>query len=402
MHFIQEIHEDVYWVGVNDRRLQRFENMFPLKNGVAYNSYLIKDDKNTLMDCVDSTRVQQFLENVSAALDGEDLDYVVVQHMEPDHCGTINFILDKYPNCKFVGNKKTFMLYEQFYDDSFKDRYFEIKDKDILEIGKHKLQFYFAPMVHWPEVFMTYEITQSLFFSADAFGAFDVHEGSLYSGKYVMDDFWMNEARRYYINIVGKHGKMVMNLFNKIKDLQIKVILPLHGPVYNDPKSIEIMLDKYKTWASFESEEKGVVIAFCSMYGNMELAADILANEISKLGVTKIKMHDVSQTHASYIISDCHRYSNAVFTPINYNAVLYYEMDALLRELTGTGYKNKHISFLNGWSWGGNSQKIAEEILNNANHEFIGEVVKIQSSMKEEDYEHIKQLAREIADDLNN
>ncbi|MDO4661747.1 MAG: FprA family A-type flavoprotein [Tissierellia bacterium] len=401
MYFIQEIFDKVYWVGVNDRRIERFENMFLLKKGVAYNSYLIRDEKTLLMDCVDGNFAQQFLDNVEGALDGRDLDYLVVNHMEPDHCGTIKFILNKYPNCKFVGNKKTFQFFEQFYDGDYSDRYYEVKENDEINIGSHNFKFVFAPMVHWPEVMMVYETNNSYLFSADAFGAFDAHEGSLFAKDYYKRDNWINEARRYYINIVGKHGNMVMNVFKKIENLPIKAIMSLHGPVYSDEESINFILDKYKTWASFKPEKKGVLIAFSSMYGNLALASDILANELSKLGVTDISMFDVSNTDYGYIISDAHKYSHAVFTPMNYNAELYPKMDALLRELVSTGYKNRHISLLNSWSWCGNSLKIAQDILSKGNHTYVGDVVKIKSSVKEENLSEIKALAKAIKEDMD-
>lgn len=401
MQFYREVCKNVYWVGANDRRLKRFENMFPLRNGVTYNSYLIKDEVNVLMDNIDSSATRQYLENVESVLNGEKLDYLIVQHIEPDHCGSIDFLLKEHPECKFVGNAKTFKLFEQFYSDKYRNRYYEVKDMDELNIGERTLKFVFAPMVHWPEVMVTYDTKDKLLFSADAFGAFNVIEGNFEASKYIHRESWMDEARRYYINIVGKHGRMVMNLFKKIEGLPINVILPLHGPIYDDPESISIILDKYKHWASFTPEEKGVCIVFASMYKDTELAADILASELSKLNVENIRIYDVSDTDFSYIISDCHRYSNTVFAPINYNANNYHKMDAFVRELVGTGYSNRHISFLNNWSWGGKSLDQTKEVLESGKHTYIGEDVKINSSMKEEQLEQIIELAKAIKADLD-
>lgn len=403
MQFIKKVYDNIFWVGANDRGLKRFENMFILPNGVTYNSYIIKDEKNVLMDGSDSSVIRTYLDNVEAALDGEDLDYIIVQHMEPDHCGSIDFILDKYPNCKFVGNQKTIKFFHQFYpNDKFEeDRFVEIKDGDELNIGKRNLKFVFAPMVHWPEVFMTYETTEGLFFSADAFGSFDVLEGHISAKHYIKKQSWVDENRRYYINIVGKQGRMVTNLLKKVSGFEINAIFPLHGPVYDDKESIRFILDKYDKWANFKPESKGVEIVFSSMYGNTELAADVLASKLDELGVENIKLYDVSDTDYSYIIADAHKYSNQVFVAMNYNAGLYHKMDALLRELVGTGYQNRHISFIHNFSWGGKSLEQAKEILENGKHEYIGEDFIINSSMKDDQEKTLEDLAKAIKEDLD-
>lgn len=403
MQFTKKVYNNIYWVGANDRRLNRFENMFSLPNGVSYNSYIIKDEKNVLMDGADSSVLRTYLENVSYVLDGEDLDYIVVQHMEPDHCGSIDFILKNYPNCKFVGNSKTIKLFNQFYpnEEFSEDRFIEIKDNDELNIGKRNLKFIFAPMVHWPEVFMTYETSEGLFFSADAFGSFDVIEGHIDAKYYIKKDSWLDENRRYYINIVGKHGKMVTNLLKKVADFEINAIFPLHGPIYSDKESIDFILNKYDKWANFKPEEKGVNIVFSSMYGNTELVSDLLASKLDEIGVENIKLTDVSETDFSYIIADCHKFSNQVFVAMNYNAELYYKMDALLRELVGTGYKNRHISFIHNYSWGGKSLEQAKAILEGKNLTHIGEDFIINSSMTNKQEKDLENLARAIKEDLD-
>ena len=403
MQNIREVLENIYYVGVNDRRITRFENMFPLENGVAYSSFIIKDEKNVLLDSVESAFTRQYLQNIEKALDGKDLDYVVIHHMEPDHCRNIDFVLQKYPNAKFVGNAKTFKFYEQFYNDDFKDRYYEVKDGDELNLGKHNLKFVFAPMVHWPEVMMSYETNNGYLFSADAFGSFNAIEGHLKAKNIIHRGDWLEQARRYYINIVGKFGKQVQALFKKVEGLEINAILPLHGPVYDDKESIDFILDKYTKWATYTPEEKGVVICYASMYGDTEEAADILAAELADLGVNEdIEIYDVSNTDPSYMIAACHRFSNAVFAPINYNSGLYYKMEAFLTELVGTGYQNRHISFLNNWSWGGTSLKVSKEILEKGKHEYIGEDVLVNSSVKDEQVEGLKALAKAIKEDLDN
>ncbi|MBZ2387040.1 MBL fold metallo-hydrolase [Anaerococcus murdochii] len=402
MHNIIEVLDNIYWVGVNDRRINRFENMFEVPNGVSYNAFVIKDEKNVLMDSVEGAFTRQYLENVAAALDGEELDYIVVSHMEPDHCRNIDFILKEYPNCKFVGNAKTHKLFEQFYDNKFADRYVEIKDGEELNIGKRNLKFVFAPMVHWPEVFMTYETTEGLFFSADAFGAFNAIAGNIEASKVIHKGDWLEQARRYYINIVGKQGKMVQNLFKKVEGLDINAILPLHGPVYKDPESISFIMEKYGHWAGFTPEQKGVAIVYASMYGDTEQASDILANYLAQEGIEDIVLYDISDWDFSYPVADCHRFTHSVFAPINYNAGLYYKMDAFLRELVGTGYQNRTVSFLNNWSWGGRSLEIAQEILEPAKLNYIGDVVKINSGVKDTQVAELKELAKLIAEDVKN
>lgn len=402
MNNIREITDNVFYVGVNDRRIDRFENMFPLTKGVAYNSYLIKDKKNVLLDSVEAAFTRAYLENIEKALDGEDLDYLVIHHMEPDHCRNIDFVLNKYPNAKFVGNAKTFKFYEQFYNDAFKDRYYEVKEGDEIDLGKHKLKFVFAPMVHWPEVMMSYESTDKLLFTADAFGAFNAIDGHLKAKNIIHRGNWLDEARRYYVNIVGKFGNQVQALFKKVHDLEVSAILPLHGPVYDDKESIDFIMEKYNKWSTFTPEEKGVVIVFASMYGDTEQACDILAKELAELGVNEeIEIYDVSNTDPSYIISACHKYSHAVFAPINYNSGLYYKMGAFLEELVGTGYKNRHIAFLNNWSWGGTSLKVSKELLEAGKHTYIGEDVLINSAVKDQQVEEIKDLAKAIKEDLD-
>ena len=360
----------------------------------------MKDEKNVLFDSVESGFAREYLENIEAALDGEDLDYVVIEHMEPDHCRNIDFVLRKYPNAKFVGNAKTFKFYEQFYNDEFKDRYLEVKDGDTLNIGKREFKFVFAPMVHWPEVMMSYEVNEGILFSADAFGSFNAISGPIEAKDVIHKGDWLDQARRYYINIVGKFGNMVQNLFKKVEGLPINTILALHGPVYTDKESIDFILEKYNRWSTFTPEEKGVAIVYSSMYGDTEEACDILAKYLSDYGVKDIAIYDVSDWDPSYPISDCHRYSHTVFAPINYNSGLYYKMEAFLKELVGTGYQNRSVSFINNWSWGGNSLKISKEILENSKLTYVGEDVKVNSSVKDPQVEELKALAKAIAEDV--
>ncbi len=399
MFFYQQLENDLYRIGVNDRRTARFENMFPMPDGVSYNSYLIKDEKKVLFDTVDASFINDFYSNLNHALGEDKLDYLVITHMEPDHSSAINMVLKDHPDCKLVGNKKTFQFMEQFFGDKFTDRYLEVKNGETLEIGKRTLEFVFAPMVHWPEVMFVLSSEGELF-SADAFGTFGAIEGHYSSDLIDMDRAFIDEARRYYINIVGKQGRSVSTVLKKLEGKEVKMILPLHGPIHRQKEKIEYFIDKYKTWAGFESEEDGVLIAYSSMYGNTEEAADMLAYELSENGVKNIHIYDVSEYDYSYIISDAHKFSNFVYTAINYNTDLYPRMDAFLRELVGTGFQNRKVSVITNMSWGGRAEKIAEEILANAKLEKIGETISLKSSLDEEKVGEIKELAKAIAESM--
>lgn len=399
MFFYQQLENDLYRIGVNDRRTARFENMFPMPDGVSYNSYLIKDEKKVLFDTVDASFINDFYSNLNHALGEDKLDYLVITHMEPDHSSAINMVLKDHPDCKLVGNKKTFQFMEQFFGDKFTDRYLEVKNGETLEIGKRTLEFVFAPMVHWPEVMFVLSSEGELF-SADAFGTFGAIEGHYSSDLIDMDRAFIDEARRYYINIVGKQGRSVSAVLKKLEGKEVKMILPLHGPIHRQKDKIEYFIDKYKTWAGFESEEDGVLIAYSSMYGNTEEAADMLAYELSENGVKNIHIYDVSEYDYSYIISDAHKFSNFVYTAINYNTDLYPRMDAFLRELVGTGFQNRKVSVITNMSWGGRAEKIAEEILANAKLEKIGETISLKSSLDEKKVGEIKELAKAIAESM--
>nr|WP_311444980.1 FprA family A-type flavoprotein [Ezakiella coagulans] len=399
MFFYQQLENDLYRIGVNDRRTARFENMFPMPDGVSYNSYLIKDEKKILFDTVDASFINDFYSNLNHALGEDKLDYIVITHMEPDHSSAINMVLKDHPDCKLVGNKKTFQFLEQFFGDEFKDRYLEVKNGETLEIGKRTLEFIFAPMVHWPEVMFVLSSEGELF-SADAFGTFGAIEGHYSSDLIDMDRAFIDEARRYYINIVGKQGRSVIAILKKLEGKEVKMILPLHGPIHRQKDKIEYFIKKYTTWGSFESEEDGVLIAYSSMYGNTEEAADMLAYELSENGVKNIHIYDVSEYDYSYIISDAHKFSNFVYTAINYNTDLYPRMDAFLRELVCTGFQNRKVSVITNMSWGGRAEKIAEEILESSKLEKIGETISLKSSLDEEKAAEIKALAKAIADSM--
>lgn len=399
MFLYEKLSDDLIRLGVNDRRIARFENMYPIPHGISYNSYLIKGDKNTLFDTVDTCFMDQFLQNLDAALEGKDLDYLVMSHMEPDHSSAISLVLQKYPNCKLVGNKKSFQFLEQFYNVEDKDNYVVVNDGDTLDIGSRTLTFKFAPMVHWPEVMFT-QTDKGELFTADAFGTFGAIEGHITSDLIDMDEAFFSEARRYYYNIVGKFGRNTAAILKKIDLDTVNMILPLHGPVHCQKEKIAAFVEKYSLWANYTPEEKGVMIVFASMYGNTELAADTLAYYLSQEGVKNIKVYDVSEHQHSYIISDAHRFSNLVITPINYNTELYPQMDAFLRELVATGYSGRNYSVITNGSWGGRSEAVADEILSKSKMTKLGDTVTIKSAATAENLEELKALAKTIKESL--
>ncbi len=396
MNLCRRINEHCYWIGVNDRRLQRFENMFPLDNGVSYNSYLILDEKICIMDSVDSSAADQYMANIEALLGERCPDYLVVQHMEPDHCGSIQQLLERYPQCRMVGNKKTFQLYEQFYDSRFRERYLEVADNDHLNLGAIDLRFILAPNVHWPEVMVTYDELHHLLFSADAFGSFGAIQGNLFYDE-LDSDQELPELRRYYSNIVGRQGASVQRLFKKLEDLELDVLCPLHGRVFRRVVDVAFILDKYQHWSTYTPEENGVVLFWSSMYGNMELAMDKLALYLSEAGVREIKCFDVSQTDPSYIIAELFRCSHFVVGGVNYNTELYFKLEALLKEALTCGVQKRDFALLVSKSWGGKAEQILKELLDPKRFTQLGETLPLLSSLKPEQDQALQDLAQTLA-----
>lgn len=395
MYFYENLSDDLIRIGVNDRRISRFENMYPIPNGISYNSYLIKGETNTLFDTVDPCFIEQFMENLEGALAGEDLDYLVITHMEPDHSTAVSIVMQKYPNCKIIGNAKTFQFLDQFFHVPDNDNRIVVKDGESMDIGTRTLTFKFAPMVHWPEV-MFVQTCKGELFTADAFGVFGAIEGHVTSDLIDMNEEFFSEARRYYINIVGKFGRNTANILKKIDLAEVKMILPLHGPVHRDGEKIKAFVEKYQKWAAYEPEENGVCIVCATMYGNTMLAAEALAHYLSLEGVKNIKVYDVSNTDFSYIVSQAHRLSNLVITPINYNTVLYPKMDAFLRDLVMTGYSGRNYSTIVNGSWGGRSEAMADEILEKSKMTKIGNPVVLTSAASQENMEELRALTKEI------
>ena len=399
MHCVQNVTENIYWIGGNDRRLERFENMFPIPKGVSYNSHLILDEKTMVMDTVDQAIRMQYLENIKYLLNGRDLDYLVVNHMEPDHCGNIEDLLKIYPNMKIVGISKTFKFFEQFYNVSPSENYYEVKEGDVIDLGKHKIQFFNMPMVHWPEVMVAYEQTEKILFSADAFGTFGALNGNIFNDQVDFEGYYLSEARRYYTNIVGKYGAQVQIALKKLSGLDIKIIAPLHGPIWR--ANLDYLLDKYNKWSSYTPEKQGVVIVYGSMYGNTENAANCIANKLAQQGVTDIKVYDVSKTHPSYIIADAWKYSNLVIASPTYNGGLYLVMDALLHEMASLNFQNRKVSILGNYTWAtGALASIKERLSKMKDIEIIGNPLDINSSVKDNQEAALDEMVQEIVKSL--
>jgi flavorubredoxin len=399
MYCVQEIASKVYWVGGSDRRLALFENMFPLPNGVAYNSYLIMDEKTALIDTVDRSISDLYIENVTHVLNGRSLDYLVINHMEPDHCANIEEIVRRYPGVKIIGNKKTFQFIEQFYDMDMSSNYTEVKEGEELPLGEMTLRFYTAPMVHWPEVMVTYETTKGILFSADAFGSFGADAGNIFADQ--VDDIDVNEARRYYCNIVGRFGTQVQALFKKIADLKINMICSLHGLIWHGD-SIPFIFDLYDKWSRYEPEKKGVVLVYASMYGNTENVMNALANKLAQRGVRDMRMYDVSKTHASFIISDMWKYSNMVIGSPTYNMHLYFVMDALLKDISVLNLKNRKVSIIGNHSWASAAMKSMKEQIETMNNmELVGTPMDVRSHLKADREAELDELADAIVASLS-
>lgn len=400
MQNTHEIAPGLHWVGGNERRLQRFENLFPLRFGVAYNSYLIVDEKTCLLDTVDSSISQLFIDNVEFVLGGRDLDYLVVNHMEPDHCGNIETIIRRYPNVKFIGNAKTFQFFEQFYRFDASKNYKIVKDLEELDLGSRKLRFYTAPMVHWPEVMMTLDFTNHILFSSDAYGTFGAHNGTYFADEMEYRRDYLDEARRYYSNIVGKFGIPVQSIMKKLSNEVIDMICPLHGPMYRN-EELALILDKYEKWSKYIPETKSALIIYATMYNNTESVADKLATRLGQLGVRDMRVYDVSEFDPSYLVSEAWKYSHIVIATPTYNSNVFYKIYNLLHELASLNLQNRKFSFIVNSSWGGQTLEQLQALVEKMkNIEIIGEPVLIKSTLKDENIEEIDNLAKAISESI--
>ncbi len=395
MENLREIKKDIYFLGGSDERLALFENMFPLPNGVSYNAYLINDEKTCLLDTVDEAIRSDFLENLKAALKGRRLDYLVVNHMEGDHGALVKELVDMYPEMIVVGNPKTFNYIEQFFGLDLSERSLLVYDHSVLDLGKHQLTFYMTPMVHWPEVMMTYETSEGILFSADAFGSFGAHHGSIFSDENVIDEAWFAEARRYYANIVGKYGPQVLAALSKLKELDIKMIAPLHGLIWR--KDLSLFINKYQSWASYEPEEKKAIIIYASMYGNTKKAADVLNSLLSEKGLHGTKVYDVSKTHLSYLIAESFRASHIILASPTYNNEIYPLLFNYLHDLKMLNLQNRTFALIENGTWGPMSGRLMKEKIQELkNCAILEPIVTIRSSLNKDSLEILKTLSYSI------
>ena len=395
MQNTQPIQQDLIYVGASDRRLALFENVYPVPRGVSYNSYVLLDDKNVLFDTCDSSVSGQFFENVQAALEGRMLDYVVVHHMEPDHAATLMDILIPFPEATVVCTAKAAQMIEQFF--GYKPEKMQVvKEGDEIVTGRHRLQFIMAPMVHWPEVMMTYDSTSKTLFSADAFGTFGALSGNFFADEVNFEHEWLNDARRYYINIVGKYGMQVQNVLKKAAALDIQMICPLHGPVWRE--NLGWFIGKHDTWSKYEPEDRGVVIIYGSIYGHTEAAALRLGTLLAQRGVKNIKAYDASHTHVSKLVAECFRASHVVLASSTYNNGIFTPIESLLADLKAHAWQRRTVALIENGSWAAQAAKLMRaELEQMKDIAIVGEPVSLKSAATPAQEEQLAALADAIA-----
>ncbi len=400
MHNIRKITEDIFYIGCSDRRLSLFESAYPVKDGMSYNSYVLIDEKTVLFDTVDKVCAEQFYENLDASLNGRELDYVVVQHMEPDHCALLAEVIEMHPNVQVVCTQKTVAMIKQFFTFDIDSRVTIVKEGDTLKTGKHEFQFIMAPMVHWPEVMVTYDKTDKILFSADAFGSFGAINGNLFDNEVNWEKDYLDEARRYYTNIVGKYGLQVQMLLKKASGLDIKMLCPLHGLMIRE--NINLFIEKYDKWSSYTPEENSVLIAYSSVYGGTESAVNLLASKLADKGIKGIKMYDVSMTHPSFVLSEAFRYSHIVIATTTYNAGIFESMETFLHILSSHSLQNRKYVIIQNGSWapacGGQIKEILEKLKGT---EILDDSICIKSTLKEEQIAELDNVVNTIAKSLN-
>ena len=381
-----KISNDILYVGVNDHEIDLFEGQYVVPNGMAYNSYLIVDEKVAVMDSVDKGFTAEWLDNIDKALDGKAPDYLVVQHMEPDHSGSVVAFMDKYPNATIVSNSKSFVMMKQFFGTEFSERRIAVGEGDTLTLGAHTLTFVTAPMVHWPEVIVTYDNKDKVLFSADAFGKF---------GALDVEEDWACEARRYYFGIVGKYGVQVQGLLKKASALDIQTICPLHGPILTE--NLEYHLNLYNLWSSFGVEAEGVFIAYTSVYGNTKKAVELLADKLKELGCPKVSTCDLAREDMAEAVEDAFKYGKLILATTTYNGDIFPFMRTFIDALTERGYQNRQIGFMENGTWAPMATKIMKGMLEGGkNLTFAESNVKIRSVVNEANLAEIEALAKEF------
>ena len=399
MYCYRNVTEDLIWVGANDRRLSMFEGVYSVPDGVSYNSYLLLDEKTVLFDTVDKAVSGVFFENLEELLKDRELDYVVVHHMEPDHSATLQELVLRYPQVKIICNAKSAAMMKQFFSFDVDSCAVVVKEGEEISFGRHVLTFVMAPMVHWPEVMVSYDKTDKILFAADAFGCFGALNGAIFADEVDFERDYLDEARRYYTNIVGKYGPQVQALLKKASGLAIQMICPLHGFVWR--KNIGFYVDKYDKWSRYEPEEQGVVIAYATIYGNTGNAAEVLACKLREQGV-KTVMFDVSVTAASEVIAEVFKMSHLVLASPTYNAGIFVTMEAFLHDLAAHNIQNRTVAIIENGSWAPVSAKLMMDVLKGCkNITYMEPVCSISSSVKEAQYQQLCVIADKIADSIN-
>ncbi|MGI6499563.1 MAG: FprA family A-type flavoprotein [Anaerostipes sp.] len=400
MYCVRNVTEDLYWVGANDHRLTLFENIHPIPRGVSYNAYLLLDKETVLFDTVDWSACRQLLENVEHLLDGRPLDYLLINHMEPDHGASIEEILIRWPKVKVISTEKSFMLMRQFGFDVDAHELIQVKEGDTYCFGNHTVTFVEAPMVHWPEAMVTFDVTNGVLFSADAFGSFGALDGKLFNDEVDFDRDWLDDARRYLTNIVGKYGPHIQLLLKKAGGIldQIKYICPLHGPVWRN--DLGYFIEKYDKWSRYEPEENGVMIAYASMYGNTEAAAQALATKLCEKGMTNIALYDVSNTHVSTLISEAFKYSHIALASVTYNLGIYPVMHNFLMDMKALNLQNRTFALIENGSWACKSGDLMQKFIDNEmkNMTVLNERLSLASSMHTEKETELDALVNGIMD----
>lgn len=383
MYNVRKVQEDLIWVGASDHRLNLFENIHPIPRGVSYNSYVLLDEKNVLFDTVDWSVCGQFLENLKHVLDGKKLDVILIHHVEPDHLASLEEVMLRYPEAKIYATAKAITMMEQF-GFAVEGKTQAVKEGDTLELGKHTLTFVMAPMVHWPEVMVSYDSYGKTLFSADAFGTFGALDGKLFNDEVDFDRDWIDDARRYFTNIVGKYGVQTMNLLKKASQLDIEMICPLHGPVWRN--NFSYIIEKHQLWATYTPEVKGVMIAYASVYGHTESAAQALASKLVQAGIKDVVVYDVSNTDPSYLVSEAFKYSHIVLASSTYNACIFPKMQDFLEHLKMLNFQNRTIAIMENGSWASMSGNLMRKMLETMkNMNVLESTVKINSSLHTEE-----------------
>ena len=399
MYSVRTILDDILLIGGSDRRLALFENVFPVPRGVSYNAYVVLDEKTVLLDTADSAVGAHFYENLEHALQGRPLDYVIINHMEPDHCSTLGAVLRTYPQAQVVASAKAISMIGQFFEADVTSRCLAVKEGDTLSTGRHQFTFVMAPMVHWPEVMVTYDATDKVLFSADAFGTFGALNGNIFADELPFEAEWLPDARRYYTNIVGKYGAQVQTLLKKAAGLDIQCVCPLHGPIWRE--NIGWFVEKYQRWSSYTPEDRSAAIFCGSIYGNTVNAAEILAARLADKGVKNVRLYDVSHTHVSELVAEAFRCSHLVFASATYNGEIYTPMDNFIRDLKSHGLRNRTAALIENGTWAAVSGKQMAELLNSMKDMTILEgTVSLKSSVKEAQRQGLEALADAIAADI--